>query len=178
MGEPFKIIETGDLDEAYSIIEKSHPDLMLLDIHFPEEKTSLDLLRKLSNDLIRIPTIILSGAASTNEAVEAIKLGAYDYLEKPASTERLKISLTRCIEANEDKQKLKDLILKPSIIPEIIGESDKIREVKQTILKLAPKPIKVLITGETGTGKELVAQALWKNSKLSKNKVQISIGKL
>src|SRR5690242_19733255 len=82
--QPYDLIEAKDLEVAYKMIRDEQPDLLLLDIHF-KGTTSISLMKTLLAENCKIPTIVLSGAASAAEAADAIKLGAYDFIEKPIS---------------------------------------------------------------------------------------------
>jgi two-component system nitrogen regulation response regulator NtrX len=106
----------------------------------------------------------MSGAANAKEAADAIRLGAYDYLEKPPTAERLRITLKRCLEHAQLRQSYLRLVSATNRQENLLGTSKGMMQVKKHIAQLAAKDVKVLITGETGTGKEEVAQALWRAS--------------
>src|SRR5689334_1468091 len=91
--QPYDILESKDLEDAYQQILAEQPDLLLLDIHF-KGTTSISLMKTLLAENIRIPTIVLSGAASASEAADAIKHGAYDFIEKPISADRLRLTIS------------------------------------------------------------------------------------
>ncbi len=163
-GEPYEIAEAETTEEAHRYILANQPDIILLDVHFQPGKTSLPLLEKLKNDGNQIPIVMLSGAASTKEATDAIKLGAYDFLEKPVTSERLRVTLLNAIHASKLKAREIATRVDLNIRMDIIGESKGIRAVKELIGQYGRRDAKVLITGETGTGKELVAHGIWRNS--------------
>lgn len=165
MGTEFIIKEANSLDEIESRLKSYKVDVMLIDVHFGNE-TSIQLLKNLGEQDRLPPTIVLSGAASAKEAADAISYGAYDFLEKPVSSDRLRTTLKRCIEAKNLATKVKSLE-KPTSSSggQLIGESTAIKSLKSKIDQFAHTDVKVLITGETGTGKEVVAHSLWKNSK-------------
>ncbi len=162
-GSSYDIEECGELDQVYPTLLKVQPDLLLLDIHF-KDHTSLELMRKFALDGEQTPVIVLSGAASAAEAAEAIKLGAYDFIEKPVSADRLRLTIERCLENASLKQTVNSMTIPNARANEIIGRSPDIEKLRKTIAKFAQKDVRVLITGETGTGKEIVAQNIWKNS--------------
>jgi len=161
--ESYEILESGELAEVHSLIIKEQPDLLLLDIHF-KGATSLDLMRRMISEQIQVPTIVLSGAASAAEAALAIKLGAYDFIEKPISADRLRLTIERCLESLSLRQSLQVMTNQPSLSVEIIGQSAETKKIRRAIEQYAKKDVKVLITGETGVGKEVVAQSIWKSS--------------
>ncbi len=163
-GEPYEIAEAETAEEAHHYILANQPDIILLDVHFQPGKTSLPLLEKLRNNGNQIPIVMLSGAASTKEATDAIKLGAYDFLEKPVTSERLRVTLQNAIHASKLKAREIATRVDLNIRTDIIGESKGIRAVKELIGQYGRRDVKVLITGETGTGKELVAHGIWRNS--------------
>lgn len=166
-GEPYDLLEAADLDAAYEIITKESPDLVLLDIHFENKRTSISLLKRLASEQITIPIIMLSGAATASEAADAIKYGAHDYLEKPVPGDRLKLTLSRGLEYARLKQQLQSVTIQKNSRSELIGRSDSIIKIRRQIGRFAPKDMKILITGETGTGKEVIAHNIWQNSSRS-----------
>lgn len=150
--------------EALQKIEAdTMPDLLLLDLHFPQS-SGLDLLRSLNQKNIQIPCLLISGAATAKEAVEGIKLGAFDYIEKPLSAERLRLSIERCLKHHHQWLVLNSLTRQTHGPHSLIGFSTSIQEVKNLIARYAASDVRVLITGETGTGKEVVAQSIVHNS--------------
>ncbi|MEK6705424.1 MAG: sigma-54 dependent transcriptional regulator [Bdellovibrionota bacterium] len=159
----YELIETGDLETAYRRVTEQEPDLLLLDVHF-KNATSLDLMRRLVTEGVNIPIIVLSGAASASEAAEAIKLGAYDFIEKPISSDRLRISIQHCLESAVLKQKVQRITIPSGVATEIIGKSSASQKIRKFVEKYAKRNVKILITGETGVGKEVVAQSVWQAS--------------
>lgn len=166
LGSDYIVREASNLYQIETEIAKYRFDLIILDIHF-ENLTSLGLMKKLQKSQSLPPTIVLSGAASAREAVEAIALGAFDFLEKPISSEKLKVAMTRCLEHYALKLQVTSFS-KPQILnPQFIGDSSPMSRVRELIATYSDKDVKVLITGETGTGKEVVAQSIWQNSHLN-----------
>ena len=108
--------------------------------------------------------MVLSGAASAKEATEAIKFGAYDFLEKPVASERLRMTLQNTLAAAALSASNISANIDRNVRTDIIGDSASIRKVKELIGQFGRRDAKVLITGETGTGKELVAHGIWRNS--------------
>lgn len=166
-GENFNFTETSTIAETQKFLSDENIDLILLDIHL-EDGSSVDFLK--SNDIenLSIPVIVFSGAANAKEAADAIKYGAYDFLEKPISADKLQVTINRAIEHFKFRNIAKSFSNNSNLQNSIIGNSDEIIEIKKTISEFAIKDVKVLITGETGTGKEVIAHEIWKQS--SRNK--------
>ncbi len=167
MGGDYEFLEADNLDQAYSFMDLGLPDIMLLDVHFKHNETCLTLLEKLKEKGSAIPIVILSGAASASEAAAAIKLGAYDFIEKPVSTERLKVTLKNALEQAHTRASLKAIMSAPRLKNALIGKSPGLENVRNQIAQFAKYDVKVLISGETGTGKEVVANAVWQASSRS-----------
>ena len=165
IGAGYELNEADNLDAAYAEIINNTPDLMLLDVHFKQNKTSHELMERLQKEQIELPILILSGAATAKEAADLIKLGAYDFIEKPPSSERLKVAILRAMEASKLKATLARITTQRNVSTQLLGSSESISRVKRQISQLADRDVKVLITGETGTGKEVVAHSIWAYSK-------------
>jgi len=144
-------------------VKKIQPDLVLLDVRL-DGANGIDLLehiKKFNHELI---VIMISGHSGIKEAVKAIKLGAYDFLEKPLSLTKVRIVVKKAFEYRslaQDYSRLRQSVEKQY---KIIGSSKAICDLKEMILKVAPSESKVLIRGESGTGKELIAFAIHNNS--------------
>lgn len=163
-GEGYEITEAEDLESAYRSISEGQPDLILLDVHFRGGQTCLSLLERLKSEDTKIPIILLSGAASAKEAADAMRLGAYDFLEKPIGAERLRITLQNALDASNLKSRTISATVEKNVRTDLIGDSSAIQKVKTLIGQFGRRDAKVLITGETGTGKELVAHGIWRAS--------------
>ena len=155
-------------DEALNLIKKDNFDLIILDVWLNNSNLDgIELLKTIKASYRKIPIIIISGHGNIDMAVEAIKEGAQEFIEKPFSSERLILSVSRSIEVAEIKnenQKLKD---KDIYDYEFIGNSSSIQKIKQLIDRVAPTSSRVLIYGESGTGKDIVAREIHKQSKYS-----------
>lgn len=139
------------------------PDLMLLDIRL-KEMSGVTLIRELEK-IERLPlTIVVSGEATISETVEALRLGIYDFIEKPVSKERLLQSVRNAIDHQQLKHKVEHLESQLGSHTQLLGESPAMLKVKADLEKIAPTEGRVLIMGESGTGKELVAQYIHRNS--------------
>jgi DNA-binding NtrC family response regulator len=138
-------------------------DIVLCDIKMPE-MDGLELLEKLSDEEGDAQVIMISGHGNIDNAVEAIKKGAYDFIEKPLDLNRLLITIRNALDKSTLITETKVLKKKVSKGFEMIGESKAIEQVKQIVEKVAPTDARVMITGSNGTGKELVARSLHDNS--------------
>jgi DNA-binding NtrC family response regulator len=131
-------------------------DVVLCDIKMPK-MDGIEVLFKINENSADIPVIMISGHGNIDTAVEAIKKGAYDFLEKPLDLNRLLITIRNAMDKSRLVTQTQVLKNKVSRMYEIVGESEPIRLVKSMIDKVAPTEARVLITGANGTGKELVA---------------------
>ena len=166
----FNVRTAANYDQAVFEINKKLPDLAIIDIKLDKvDKDGIDLLKLISKKNKLIPVIMISGHATVQNAVEATKLGAYEFIEKPFSKEKILNYVKRALESLELK-KQKDLIENKLFHSfDLIGKSPSIMKVKKIIEKLATSESRVLISGPTGTGKELVARKIHKNSSRSKD---------
>jgi two-component system nitrogen regulation response regulator NtrX len=164
--EGFQIQTASDGNIAIQNVQEEKPDLVLLDIWMPglDGIETLKQLRAIHEDL---QVIMMSGHATIETAVTATKLGAYDFIEKPLSLEKLLVCIHNALKVNELVEENKSLKAKISRDYDIIGNSDPILDLKRQIEIAAPTSGWVLITGENGTGKELVARSIHKLSKRS-----------
>ena len=165
----FEVRSAANYDQALLEINKRLPDLAIIDIKLDKpDKDGIDLLKIVSKKNKLIPIIMISGHATVQIAVEAIRLGAYEFIEKPFSKEKILNYVNRALESYELK-KQKDMIENKLFHSfELIGKSSSIMKVKKIIDKLSTSESRVLISGPTGTGKELVARKIHKNSSRSK----------
>ena len=154
-----------DSDEALRAIEERRPSLVILDIWLQGSKLDgLDVLartKKLHPDL---PVVIISGHGNIETAVQAIKRGAYDYIEKPFKADRLVLVAARALEASKLRRENKELKEKSYYSSDLIGKSAVMNHLRQSILKVAPTNSRVMITGPQGSGKELAARYLHASS--------------
>jgi two-component system response regulator AtoC len=156
----------ADGREALERLREDYFDIMLLDIVMPG-MDGLSLLKKLKGDPYSPASIILTGKATVDTAVEAMKNGAYDYITKPYKLEELNIIIERAYEQRKlriENKLLQQELARRETLDDFIGKSASHMKVLQMIEKIAPTHSTVLITGESGTGKELVANHIWKKS--------------
>jgi len=163
--EGYICISVGTVKEAENIIEKDSFDLVLLDISLDDKKKDgIYLLKKIKKIDRDIPVIMISGHATIQIAVESVKLGAFEFLEKPFNTDRLLNFIKRAFENFDLKKENKNLNKLFFDTYEIIGNSDEIKKIKNIIDKIAPTESRALILGPAGSGKELVARTIHKSS--------------
>ncbi len=165
----FDVRSAANFDQAIIEINKRLPSLAIIDIKLDKpDKDGIDLLKLITEKSKSIPVIMISGHATVPTAVESIRLGAYEFIEKPFSKEKIINYINRALESAELK-KQKDIIENKLFHSfELIGKSPAITKVKKIIEKLSTSESRVLISGPTGSGKELVARKIHKNSSRSK----------
>jgi len=164
--EDFIVEEAIDGWEGLQKLERENYSLVLLDLRMPK-LNGIETLKKIKEADLTLPVIMMSAYGSIPEAVEAMKLGAVDYLVKPFDIEELKIIVERAIQ--QYKLKVENIYYREEEekrfnFEEIVGKSSAIEKVLEMIERVSPTPATVLITGESGTGKELIARAIHKNS--------------
>ena len=158
----YKLDEAPDGEKAISLIKTQHYDLVLCDIKMPK-KDGIEVLEFISSYDSSIPVIMISGHGDLKTAVKAMRMGAYDYIEKPPDLNNLLNSVRSALVKTKTK-KIPKKTKNTNSKYEIIGESKQIKSVKSLIEKIAPTNAKVLILGPNGSGKELVARQIHSNS--------------
>ena len=163
--EGFSCDSASNSNEAIQLIDINKYDLIILDVWLNDpEYDGIKLLKFIKKKDLKIPIIIISGHGSIDMAVEAIKEGAYEFVEKPFKSERLILSVSRALEVNlirEENKELKEISFSKD---KLIGTSSIAIKIKDIISKVAPTASRLLITGESGTGKDLVAKEIHLNS--------------
>ncbi|MFN8290525.1 MAG: sigma-54 dependent transcriptional regulator [Chitinophagaceae bacterium] len=161
--EGYKIEEAADGEEGLRKFREKNYDLVLCDIKMPK-LDGIEFLQKAGESNPDIPIIMISGHGNIETAVEAVKKGAYDYISKPPDLNRLLITIRNAMDKSNLVTETKVLKRKVSKVQEMIGESAPIKKIKETIEKVAPTDARILITGENGVGKELVARWIHEKS--------------
>ncbi|MFC1714065.1 sigma-54-dependent transcriptional regulator [Candidatus Poribacteria bacterium] len=162
--EGFQVFTAASGEEGLEQIEKVKPDIVLLDVMMPSGIDGIETLRRIKASGSDTAVIMISGHGTIEMAVSAMELGALDFVEKPLSVERILIRLTQAL----DKKKLQaeNILLKKAVEEryQMIGEGLVMRDLAAKIEQIAPTNSRVLIMGENGTGKELAARAIHRNS--------------
>lgn len=167
--EKYQVDEAVDGEDGVSKLSKTKYDIALCDIKMPK-LDGIEVLEKAQEVDPELPFIMISAHGSIETAVDAVKKGAYDFIQKPPDLNRLLITVRNALDKSTLVTETKVLKKKISKTFDIVGESDAIVDVKETIAKVAPTEARVMITGENGTGKELVARWLHMQSNRSKGK--------
>ena len=170
----FDLKEAVDGKEGLSLIKKEKFDLILCDIKMPK-MDGIEVLQEAKKNKFSSPFIMLTGHGNIDTAVEAMKLGAYDFISKPPDLNRLITAVRHALENKSLRIENKKLKRKVAQKYQIIGESNAIREVTDMITKIASTDARVLIIGENGTGKELVAHQIHQQSnRESENFIEVN----
>lgn len=170
-----KVLTASNGGSALRIIEEQHPDLVIMDIRMAG-LSGLETLARLKQTDAKVPVIIMTAYGTTNDAIEAMKLGAYEYILKPFEIPKLKELINKAISASKT-MKVRvayDFLKEDDEGEKIIGNTQEMYEIYKLIGQVAGKDIPVLIRGETGTGKELVARAVYQHS-LRKDKPFLAV---
>jgi DNA-binding NtrC family response regulator len=161
------VLEAEDGEKALETIKSKHVDLVITDIKMPrlDGMTLLKMIRELDTEIV---VIIMTAYGTIETAVEAMKLGAYDYVTKPFSTEQVKLTVEKAIERQKllyENKYLREKLNDQYNYKRIVGNSPAMQPVYELIEKVSPTDTAVLVRGESGTGKELVAHAIHFNSR-------------
>lgn len=165
--EGFQVTEAEDAATGLELVRRGNFDLVLCDIKMPG-MDGLECLNQLQNLNADLPVIMVSGHGNVETAMEATRLGAFDFIVKPPDLNRLLITVRNALDRGNLISQTKVLKQKISKTQEIIGESSAIQNIRATIERVAPTDARVLITGENGTGKELVARWIHEKSNRAK----------
>lgn len=164
--EGFQTRAAGDGEGALEAIRSRQPNLVILDIWLQGSTLDgLEVLEVILREYPLLPVIMISGHGTIETAVSAIKMGAYDFVEKPFKSDRLLFTIDRAIESFKLKRENQELRLRAGGDSELVGSSGTLTGVRQAVERVAPTGSRVLITGPAGVGKEVVARLLHTRSK-------------
>jgi DNA-binding NtrC family response regulator len=158
----YDVLSVGAGEEALAKFPEYSPDVILADVELPR-MNGLELLGHLGEEIQRIPVIIITGRGSDERVVQAIEAGAYWYIEKPLKPPVLQALLRRALERSQDKQRVAALtrdLRSAGKLGALVGSSGGMQDVMRQVEMAAPSTASVLITGETGSGKEIVARSI------------------
>ena len=159
--EGYETRDAGDSDAALELLRQRQPDLVILDIWLQNSRLDgMEILGVIKQEYPTLPVVMISGHGNIETAVNAIKLGAYDFIEKPFKSDRLLLIVQRAIEAARLRNENEELRLRIGQGEDLIGTSQWYQQVSQAIRKVAPTGSRVLITGPAGAGKEVIARQL------------------
>ena len=163
--EGYKTEEAGDGEEGLKKFKEKSYDVVLCDIKMPK-LDGIEFLQKATESNADVPVIMISGHGNIETAVDAVKKGAFDYISKPPDLNRMLITIRNAMDRSSLVTETKVLKRRVNRVQEMIGESAPIKKIKETIEKVAPTDARIVITGENGVGKELVAR--WVHEKSSR----------
>src|SRR5919109_1053816 len=172
--EGYDFIGAATGQEGLALVERESPDLVLLDVKMPG-MDGLEALERLRNMYETLPVIVISGHGTISTAVEATKKGAFDFIEKPFASERVLVSLRNALDQRRLRDENRSLKKAVEVRHQMIGDSAALKQVMAAIGRAAPTNATVLIQGESGVGKELVARTIHRNSLRSRERfVQVN----
>jgi DNA-binding NtrC family response regulator len=158
--EGFKVTEAPNGNAALLLMDEADPDVVLLDLMMPPGPDGLETLTRMRDRGRLAPVIMMSGKAQLTDAVRAVKLGAFQFLEKPLSPEGVLVTVRAALELNRTRAENRALHAELGRRAALIGNGPAMQQVAALISRVGPTEARVLITGESGTGKELVAAAI------------------
>ena len=168
--EGYKTDEAGDGEEGLKKFKERVYDVVLCDIKMPK-LDGIEFLQKAGETNSDVPVIMISGHGNIETAVDAVKKGAFDYISKPPDLNRMLITIRNAMDRSSLVTETKVLKRKVNRVQDMIGESAPIKKIKETIEKVAPTEARIMITGENGVGKELVAR--WVHEKSNRASGQL-----
>src|ERR1041385_1043159 len=164
--EGYATREAADSGEALAAIHARQPTLGILDIWLQgSELDGIGILHRMQAEMPSVPVVVISGHGTIETAVEAIKIGAYDFIEKPFKSDRLLLVVARAIEAAQLRRENAELKLRAGGELDLVGASSAINQLRQQIERVAPTGSRVMVTGAPGSGKEVVGRLLHARSR-------------
>ncbi|MEM7226570.1 MAG: sigma-54 dependent transcriptional regulator [Pseudomonadota bacterium] len=168
--EGYQVREAGNDEQALDAIRSRRPNLVVLDIWLKNSQLDgMELLGQIKREQPTLPVVMISGHGTIELAVKAIRLGAYDFIEKPFEADRLLLIMQRSLEAARLRSEVEELRVRAGPEAQLLGESLAVAHLRQEIQKVAPTGSRVLITGPAGAGKEVVARHLHDQSRRAAN---------
>jgi two-component system nitrogen regulation response regulator NtrX len=161
--EEYDFIGAASGPDGVASVKRETPDLVLLDIKMPG-MNGLETLAEIRKVDEALPVAMISGHGTITDAMQATRLGAFDFIEKPFTSERVLVTVAKALEVRELRQENRELKLAMESKYEIVGQSPALRRVLESVKRAAPTNATVLLLGESGSGKELVARAIHRNS--------------
>jgi two-component system, NtrC family, nitrogen regulation response regulator NtrX len=172
--EGYDFLGAATGQDGLLLVERENPDLVFLDIKMPN-MDGLEVLQRIKATDEALPVVMISGHATVTTAVEATKLGAFDFIEKPLASERVLVTIRNALDRSRLADENRTLKRVVEVRHQIVGESPHLKKVMDAIRRAAPTNATVLIAGESGVGKELVARAIHRNSLRSRERfVQVN----
>src|SRR5437763_1795952 len=172
--EGYAVIGAATGQEGLALAEREAPDLVLLDVKMPG-MDGIEVLERLRNMNDALPVVVVSGHGTISTAVEATKKGAFDFIEKPFASERVLVSLRNALDSRQLRDENKTLKKAVEVRHQRIGDRAGLKQVMAAVGRAAPTNATVVITGESGVGKELVARTIHRNSPRSRERfVQVN----
>ena len=164
--EGYETREAGTSNDALAALRSRQPTLVILDIWLQgSELDGLEILKIIRRELPNLPVVMISGHGTIETAVAAIKIGAYDFIEKPFKSDRLLLVVERAVEAARLRRENEELRLRAGGDEDLVGTSHAINQLRQQVERAAPTGSRVLVTGPAGAGKEVVARLLHRRSR-------------
>lgn len=160
-GEGFVVTEARTGSEALNSMESQRPDLLLMDVRMPD-LDGIEVLQRMQDSAMDVPSVVITAHGTSNTAIKAIELGAFDYITKPFELDEVLHTIRRYFDYEQMASEVKNLRAQLELDPSdrIVGKSAPMQEIYKTIGRVAKSDATVLLTGETGTGKELVARTI------------------
>jgi two-component system, NtrC family, nitrogen regulation response regulator NtrX len=172
--EGYEVLAAATGEEGIALVQREPIDMVFLDIKMPG-MDGLEVLGRLRTIAEALPVVIVSGHGTVSTAVEATKLGAFDFIEKPLARERVLVTIRNAIDQSRLRDENRSLRRAVEVKHEMVGQAPALRQVIDTVRRAAPTSATVLIQGESGVGKELVARMIHKNSLRSRERfVQVN----
>ena len=161
--QSYKFTEATDGQEGILTVKKQHFDLILCDIKMPK-KDGIEVLDFIRNHAPATPVVMISGHGNLETAVQAMRMGAFDYISKPPDLNHLLSTVRSALQSESQSISVQKTIKKPNVSEQMVGESDAMQRIHKLISKVAPTQARVLVQGPNGSGKELIADAIHKHS--------------